>query len=152
MEARMRNPAAVLPDIMPAIQALAKAAHTAGVPEQTLELVHLRVSQVNGCSACVDGGARSAKQKGVTDERLFALPAWRETTYFTEAERAALAFAEAATRLSDRAEPVPDPIWDNVARHYDERQLAALVIWIAQTNFFNRLNATTKQPAPQTWG
>ncbi len=152
MEARMRNPAVVLPETMQAISGLYKAVHTGGLPKQTLELVHLRVSQINGCSPCVDAGARSAKKAGVKEEQLFALAAWRETPYFTEAERAALALAEAATRLNDRADPVPDSIWDAAAKHYDERQLAALVLWIATTNFFNRVNATTRQPAPQNWG
>jgi AhpD family alkylhydroperoxidase len=151
MSARMKNPAAVLPDTLPAIQILIKAAHSAGVPRQVLELVHLRVSQLNGCSPCVDGGARSARKAGMSDERLFAVAAWRDTPYFTDAERAALELAEAATRLSDRADAVPDDVWNAVAGHFEEKQLAALVLWIATTNFFNRLNATTRQQAPQNW-
>ena len=151
MSARMKSPAAILPDIFPAIQTLIKAAHSAGVPRQVLELVHLRASQLNGCSPCVDAGARSARKAGMSDERLFAVAAWRETPYFSDAERAALELAEAATRLSDRADPVPDAVWNAVAAHFDEKQLAALVLWIATTNFFNRLNATTRQPAPQNW-
>ena len=151
MSARMKNPAAILPDIFPAIQTLIKATHSAGVPRQVLELVHLRASQLNGCSPCVDAGARSARKAGVGEEPLFAVAAWRETPYFSEAERAALELAEAATRLSDRADPVPDAVWNAVAAHFDERQLAALVLWIATTNFFNRLNAATRQPAPQNW-
>jgi AhpD family alkylhydroperoxidase len=147
----MPNPAIVLPDAMQPIQALIKAAHKGGVPQSTMELVHLRASQVNGCSACVAGGALSAKKAGETDERLFAVAAWREAPYFTDAERAALALAEAATRLSDRADPVPDEIWEEAARHYDEPQLAALVLWIATTNLFNRLNATTRQVAGAAW-
>jgi AhpD family alkylhydroperoxidase len=154
MQARMDNPAKVLPTAMTAINinALYKAADSAGVPAGTLQLVHLRASQINGCSACVDSGARGAKKNGETDERLFALPAWRDTDYFTDAERAALALAEAATRLADRPDPVPDDIWADAAKHFTEPELAALVLWIATTNFFNRLNATTRQPAPQTWG
>ena len=151
MQARMRNPAVVLPDTMQAINALYKAVHSAGLPRQVLELVHLRVSQINGCSPCVDAGARSARKAGLGDDKLFSVAAWRETPYFSDAERAALALAEAATRLSDRADPVPDSIWDAAATHYDERQLAALVLWIATTNLFNRINATTKQQAPQNW-
>jgi len=152
MQARMANPAGLLPDAMKAINLLYKAAHSAGVPVGTLELVHLRASQINGCSACVDSGARSAKKNGETDERLFAVAAWREATYFTDAERAALALAEAATRLADRADAVPDDIWDAAAKHFTEQELAAIVLWVATTNFFNRLNATTRQPAPQNWG
>jgi AhpD family alkylhydroperoxidase len=152
MQPRMKNPAMVLPDAMKAIQDLYKATSKGGVPQQTLELVHLRASQINGCSACVYSGARSAKKAGETDERLFAVAAWREAPYFTDAERAALAFAEAATRLSDRTDAVPDEIWEEVARHYDEQQLAALILWIATTNLFNRLNATIREPAGATWG
>ena len=73
------------------------------------------------------------------------MAAWREAPYFTDAERAALALTEAVTRLSDRADPVPDEIWDEAARHYDERGLAALILMIATTNVFNRLNVTTRQ-------
>ena len=151
MEARMKNPAMVLPGVWQPIQTLNEAVGQGGVPPATLELVHLRVSQVNGCSACVDAGARTAKKGGETDERLFAVAAWREAPYFTDAERAALALAEAATRLADRPDPVPDEIWDDAADHYDERGLAALILMIGVTNLFNRLNATTKQVAG-AWG
>jgi alkylhydroperoxidase family enzyme len=95
----------------------------------------------------VDSGARSAKKAGETDERLFAVAAWRETAYFDDAERAALALAEAATRLNDRPDPVPDDVWNEAAQHYNEQQLAAIVLMIAVTNLFNRLNATTRQVA-----
>jgi len=151
MQARMKNPAMILSDAMPAIQNLYKAIGKGGVPQATLELVHLRASQINGCSACVTSGASQARKAGETDERLFAVAAWRETLYFTDAERAALALAEAVTRLSDRADPVPDEIWNEAARHYDEQGLAALVLMIATTNLFNRLNATTRQVAGAGW-
>ncbi|MDH6126000.1 carboxymuconolactone decarboxylase family protein [Kitasatospora sp. GP82] len=147
MQARMQNPAMVLPDAMPAILNVLKAVEKGGVPKTTLELVHLRASQINGCSVCVDAGARSARKAGESDERLFAVAAWREAPYFTDAERAALALAESATRLADRTDPVPDEIWDEAARHYDEKGLAALTLMIAVTNLFNRLNATTRQIA-----
>ena len=145
MQARMSNPVFVVPDAMQALQALGKAVHNGGVPPRTLELVHLRASQINGCGVCVDMHPRLAKQAGETDERLFAVAAWRETPYFTDAERAALALAEAVTRLSDRPDPVPDEVWDAVARHYDEPALAALVLSIAQINVWNRLNVATRQ-------
>ena len=152
MQTRMSNPATILPDATHGIQALLKATRKGGVPQSVLELVHLRASQINGCSFCVDSGARSAKKAGETDERLFAVAAWREAPYFTDAERAALALTEAVTRLADRADPVPDSIWDEVARHYDEQGLAALILMIATTNLFNRLNATVRQVAgSQTW-
>jgi AhpD family alkylhydroperoxidase len=151
MSARMKNPAVVIPEAMKAIQALHAAASNGGAPAKTLELAHLRASQINGCSACVDAGARRAKRSGEADERLFAVAAWRETPYFTEAERAALALTEALTRLSDRADPVPDAIWDDAARHFDERALASLILSVATTNVFNRLNVSTRQPAG-AWG
>jgi AhpD family alkylhydroperoxidase len=150
MEARMKNPAMVL-DAMEPFQALFKAVHAGGVDPATLELVHLRASQINGCSACVDSGARSARKAGETEERLATVAAWREAPYFSDAERAALALAEAATRLADRPDPVPDEIWDAAAAHYDEKGLAAIVLMIAVTNLFNRLNATTRQVAG-AWG
>jgi AhpD family alkylhydroperoxidase len=136
---------------MPAIQALHASTRHGGVPPGTLDLVHLRVSQVNGCSACIDAGTRYARTRGETDDRLFAVAAWRDAPYFTEAERAALALAEAVTRLSDATDPVPDGVWGEAARHYDDRALAALILSIATTNVFNRLNVTTRQVAG-SWG
>ncbi|MGV3618413.1 MAG: carboxymuconolactone decarboxylase family protein [Fimbriimonas sp.] len=147
MQARMKNPATLLPDAMPAVQSLFKAIHGGGVPPTTLELVHLRVSQINGCSACVEMGRRQAKRSGESEERLFAVAAWRDAPFFTDAERAALALSEAVTRLSDRTDPVPDEIWNEAARHYEESALAALVLSIATTNLFNRVNVTTRQVA-----
>ena len=147
----MSNPAMILPDSMKGIQSIISAAHSAGVPRSTMELAHLRASQVNGCSPCVYSGAISAKKAGESDERLFAVAAWRETDLFTDAERAALALAESMTRLADRPEPVPDEVWNEAAQHFDEKQMAGLVLWVATTNLFNRLNATTKQPAGAAW-
>jgi AhpD family alkylhydroperoxidase len=153
MPTRMINPGVVLPEATRAVQDLIKAAFAAGVPRQTMELVHLRTSQINGCSFCVASGAQKAKEAGQSDERLFTLAAWREAPWFDDAERAALALAEAMTRLSDRPDAVPDSVWDEAAGHYDERQLAGLVFWIAISNLFNRVNVTTKQPAGEaTWG
>ena len=147
MQSRMQNPAVVLPDAMQPIQQIFKAAHSGGVDGEILELVHLRVSQINGCSACVDAGMRTARKAGVGDERLATVVVWRETPYFSDAERAALALAEAATRLADRPDAVSDHIWDAAATHFDEKQLAAIVLMIGITNLFNRLNATTRQIA-----
>ena len=147
----MKNPATVLPDSMKGIQAIIEAAHHAGVPPSTMELAHLRASQVNGCSPCVYSGALSAKKAGETDERLFAVAAWRETDLFTDAERAALALAESMTRMADRADPVPDEVWDEAAKQFDEKQMAGLVLWVSTTNLFNRLNGATKQVAGAAW-
>ncbi|HEV7791685.1 MAG TPA: carboxymuconolactone decarboxylase family protein [Pseudonocardia sp.] len=151
MKARMKNPAMVLPDAMTGIQQLYKAMHQGGVPATTLELVHLRASQINGCGACVDAGVQSARKAGETDDRLLRVVAWRETDLFTDAERAALALTEAATRLADRTEAVTDAIWDDAADHFDEKGLSAIILMIATTNFFNRINTTIKEPAGAGW-
>ena len=154
MAARMQNPATALPGAMESIQGLVKSVYRGGVPKPTLNLVHLRASQINGCSACIDMGNRGAKREGESDERLWAVAAWREAPYFTDAERAALALAEAMTRIPDRerAEAVPDELWTEVTKHFTEEQVAALVLWIATTNLFNRVNTAIKEPAGATWG
>jgi AhpD family alkylhydroperoxidase len=140
------------PDITTGVQHLFKAVYSAGLPRETLDLVHLRASQVNGCSACVDAGVKSATKAGVSSEKLLTVSAWYENPIFDDAERAALALTEAATRLPDRPGAVTDEIWDEAARHYDEGQLSALVLMVALTNFFNRLNTTFRTPAGTNWG
>ena len=151
MAARMSNPAWVLPGAYEALQALQAATEGGGVPASTLALSHLRASQINGCNACIDGGCSTARKAGETDERLAALAEWRDAPYFTAAERAALALTEAVTRLGDRQDPVPDEIWDEAVRHYDERAMAGLLLTIATANFYNRLNVPTRQEAGN-WG
>lgn len=147
MQARIKNPAMLVPDAMKALMALGTAIRQGTIPAKTLGLAHLRASQINGCSVCVDMHARMSRNEGETDERLFAVAAWRDAPYFTDAERAALALTEAATRLSDRENPVPDEVWDEAARHYDETALATLVLDIALINVWNRLNIATRQIA-----
>ncbi|MFD1936948.1 MULTISPECIES: carboxymuconolactone decarboxylase family protein [Nonomuraea] len=151
MEARMGNPATVVPGAMQGLLAVGKAVEGTGLPKNLLELVNLRASQINGCSVCVDMHARALRKDGESDERLFAVAAWRDTPYFTDEERAALALAEHLTRLADTPEAVPDPIWDEAADSFDERQLAALILGIATVNLWNRLNAATRQVAG-AWG
>ena len=147
MEPRMPNPVMLNPAAMQALFALGKASQEGGVAKRTIDLVHLRVSQINGCSVCVDMHARDLKKGGDTDERLFTVAAWRDAPFFTDAERAALALAEAVTRLSDRPDPVPDDIWNEAARYYDQPALAALLLAISLINVWNRLNVATRQVA-----
>lgn len=147
MQARMTNPAMLISEVMQAMQTLGGAMEKAGLPAKTVQLVHLRASQINGCSVCVDGHSRILKKLGETDERIFTVSAWREAPWFTEAERAALALAEAVTRLADRPDPVSDEIWNEAARHYDERGMAVLLLQIALVNVWNRLNVSTRQVA-----
>lgn len=151
MQARMKNPAMILPEAMPAIQGVLRVTMQGGLPPKVLALSHLRASQINGCGACVDGGWRHAKKAGEADERLYAVAAWRDTPYFTDAERAALALTEAVTRLADRSDAVPDDVWNEAAKHFDEKALASLLLSIGLTNFFNRMNVPTRQVAMGEW-
>ena len=153
MQARMKNPAMLIPEAMQALQALGASAEKAGVPAKTLGLVHLRASQINGCAMCCDMHPRMMRKAGETDERMHVLAAWRDASCFTDAERAALALTEAVTRLSDRPDPVPDDVWKEAARHYDDAGLAALLLSIASINVWNRLNVATRQVAGSVqWG
>jgi AhpD family alkylhydroperoxidase len=145
MRARLENPALSVPGALEVLQQLGASASNAGIPETTLYMVHLRASQINGCSICVDIHSRELVHVGEGSERINTVAVWRETPYFSDAERAALALTEAATRLADRPDPVPDEIWDEAARHYSEPQLAALVVAIATINAFNRINAASRQ-------
>ncbi|KAB8185362.1 carboxymuconolactone decarboxylase family protein [Microbispora catharanthi] len=147
MEARMKNPATIIPAAMKPIMELMKAAQSQGLPQELMEMIHLRVSQINGCSYCVDAGLKSLRKLGESDERIGLVSAWRETPYYTDAERAALELAEASTRLADRADAVSDEVWDNAADHFDEKQLASILLMTAVTNLFNRLNAPVRQIA-----
>ena len=151
VQARMNHPAFAVPGAFEALQALSKAINKTGISPKTLELIALRASQINGCGVCVVQHPRIARKLGETDDRLFAVAAWRDAPYFTDAERAALALTEAATRMSDRADAVPDETWDEATRHYDETELAALVLASASINVWNRLNVATRQVAGQEW-
>jgi AhpD family alkylhydroperoxidase len=147
MQSRMKNIVTIVPETLPAMRALHACAKDKGVPEKTLALLELRASQINGCSVCAEMHLRLMKTSGETDERLATVAAWRHAPYFTDAERAALALTECLTRLSDRSDAVPDAVWGEAARHYDEAGLAALVIAIAGINVWNRFNVATAQVA-----
>ncbi len=146
---RLSN-AAGSPDAVAGVQQIIKAIYAGGVPRETLELVHMRASQINGCNACIASGINSAEKIGLRTERLLALPAWRESALFDDAERAAFGLTEAMTRLADHPDVVTDEIWAHAAEHFDERALSALVSMIALTNFFNRVNTTLKVQ-PGSW-
>lgn len=151
LEARMPNPAALLPGAGEAIGGLVAATRAAGLPEPLLALVHLRVSLINGCASCVHGGAAEARAHGETDERLATVGVWREAPWFTDAERVALELAEQVTRLADRSDAVPDALWAEVVRVFDEPARAALLLWIAVVNLFNRCNAPVRHVAGTGW-
>jgi AhpD family alkylhydroperoxidase len=147
MEARMTHPVYVAPAALEALHAYSRAGDELGVSREVRELVNLRASQINGCSVCVELHSAALKKEGCSDERLYAVAAWRDAPYFTDAERAALELAEAMTRVADRGDPVSDELWAELTRHYDERGITALMIAITGVNVWNRLNAATRQPA-----
>lgn len=147
MQPRIETPAMSVPGAMQALMRLGEATRQADLPATTHGLLQLRASQINGCSVCVDMHFRELKAAGEPDERINTVAVWREAPYFTDAERAVLALTEAVTRLADRADPVPDEIWDEAARHYDEPSLAALILAISTVNVWNRLNVSTRQVA-----
>nr|WP_296064198.1 carboxymuconolactone decarboxylase family protein [uncultured Actinoplanes sp.] len=144
---RMPDPALVIPSAMEALTAVNQAIAGAGMDGRLLALSHLRASQINGCGPCVAAGVRQAGRQGVTEEQLHSVAAWRETPWFSDEERAALALTEAVTRLADRPDPVPDEVWDVAAKHFDQHELATLLLTIAMANAFNRLNRPTRRQA-----
>jgi AhpD family alkylhydroperoxidase len=147
MQSRMKNLNKVAAEGMQGMYAVEAYLRGSDVPHRTLELVKIRVSQINGCGFCLDMHNHDAKQAGETDERLFVVAGWREAPYFTPEERAALALAEAVTRIADNGQGVPDDVWDEAADHYDEKSLAALVMAIAQINAWNRISVTNRSVA-----
>ncbi len=147
MESRMTHPVFTVPAALQALAAYSRAGEDLGVSAETIELVHLRASQINGCSVCVELHSNALRKEGASDERIFAVAAWRDAPYFTDAERAALELAETVTRVADRGDPVPDEVWERASAHYDEQGLSALLIAITAVNVWNRLNAATRQVA-----
>jgi AhpD family alkylhydroperoxidase len=151
-KARLRNPAMIVPEAMAPLQALGGVlGQLQGAPARAAALAQIRASQLNGCALCLAGSCQTLRGFGETEERLFAIPTWYESTLFTDAERAALRLAESMTRMSDRTDPVPDAVWEDAAAHFDERELALLVLGIATINLYNRINVTTRQVAAE-WG
>jgi AhpD family alkylhydroperoxidase len=144
----MKNPVILLPETLASFKALgAFASGEHGVPKETLELIHVRASQINGCSVCLEMHSRRAK-----DPRIAVVAAWRENPTFNTAERAALALTESVTRIADREDAVPDTVWNEATKHYDEKQLSVIVLNIGLANLYNRINVATRQVAgPQHW-
>lgn len=147
MQARMKNPAARVPKVMQAAYALGAAVKDTTVPPKTVKMIHLRASQINNCGFCVDMHAKELQALGETPERIFSIAAWRDTPYYSDAERAVLALTESATRLADRADAVPDDVWDEVKQHFDEDQIASLLLNVGMINFWNRLTVSVRQVA-----
>lgn len=151
MQPRIKQPAFVIPEAMAAMRAFSETAKNHGVPAKTIALVHVRVSQINGCAVCLDLHTRPEFFEKDSEARMLTVAAWRDAPFFSDAERAALALAEAVTRLSDREDPVPDAVWNEAAKHYDEKALCALLVAISSVNVWNRLNVATRQVAGAKW-
>lgn len=147
MTARMTNPAFALPGALDALTKLGEAVAASGLSPELLELVNMRASQLNSCSTCLDGHWRMARKHGASDDKLFAVGAWRHTPYFSDAERIALELTEELTALAGRPDAVPDALWDAAADEFDASQLAALVLAVGQINLWNRVNHATRQEA-----
>ena len=147
LEPRIKNAVFLLPDVLPALLSVNKATAEAGLPAAIDKLIHLRASQINGCSVCCDMHARELKHEGAPDKKIHTVAAWREAPWFTPQERAALALTEALTRLADRPDAVSDEIWNEAARVFDEKELMAIVVQISLINVFNRINCATRQIA-----
>ncbi len=147
MTARIPHPVMIIPGALEALHALGATAEEQGVPRQTIELVRLRASQINGCEVCVGGHCIILRRAGETEDRMDEVANWRQSQKFDAAERAALGLTEEATRIADRPDAVPDDVWDEAARHYDERGLSALLIAIASSTVYNQLNVSVRLPA-----
>jgi AhpD family alkylhydroperoxidase len=151
LEARMTHPVFLVEGSYEALQALHTSISAAGLPPKLGELISLRASQINGCGACAVQHPKIARKLGETDDRIFAVAAWRDAPFFTDAERAALALTEALTRMADKGDPVPDELWEEATRCFDETELAAVLLAIAGINVWNRLNVATRQVAGAEW-
>jgi AhpD family alkylhydroperoxidase len=146
MLAPTANPALSVPGAFDALYALAVAAGKGGLPHVTTGLVYLLASQINGCRDGAALHARDLLEAGESGQRVRSVADWRDAPCYTGAERAALALTEALTRISDRADPVPDGIYAAAARHFGEPELASLLLHIALVNAWNRLDVTARQP------
>ncbi|MCF2526923.1 carboxymuconolactone decarboxylase family protein [Yinghuangia soli] len=150
--ARIGNPALIVQGAMKGLIAFSAAAEKVGLPKTLVKLVHLRASQINSCGVCVHMHGGELREAGESDARIFSVAAWRDTPFYTAAERAALALTEDVTRIADRSDAVSDEVWNEAAKHFGEQELAALLIEIAAINAWNRLNLASRQVAGQGWG
>ena len=135
----------VSPGVLEVMFGFGKYLHTSGLPKQLLDLVYLRASQLNGCAYCLDMHWKDLRAEGESEQRLYGLDAWEESPYYTDRERAALAWTEAVTRLTNRA--VPDAVFAEARRHFSEKELADLTLAIVGINGWNRLNVAFRTQA-----
>ena len=134
----------VAPEAYKAMLAIETYVRRSGLEHSLLELVKTRVSQINGCAHCLDMHTREARTAGETEQRLYLLPAWREAPLYSDRERAALAWAEAVTKIS--ADDTPDDLYAEVRRHFDDKALVDLTLAIIAINGWNRLAIPFRAP------
>lgn len=146
MPARMENPLTMFPHAGESVTELLAVIDRSGLDPSTRNLVRLRVSQINKSGRDIHEASRQAREEGETRVRLLGLATWQASPFYSDAERAALALTEVVTRL-EGGDPVPDAVWDEARRHYDEHLMAALLLTIAITNAGNRFNISTRQVA-----
>lgn len=144
MQVRMMNPVLMFPEASQAIADLNAVIDRSSLAPATRNLARLRASQINGSGSCVHEAIKQAREKGETEVRLIGLTGWRQSPYYTGAERAALALTEEVTRLHG-AEPVPDHVWQDASKHFDEDAMSALLLTITITNANNRFSISTRQ-------
>ena len=132
-----------------ALARLSEVVHGSGLEASLLELVKLRASQINGCAYCIDMHSKDARRQGETEQRLYALPAWREAPFFTDRERAALAVTEAVTLVAESH--VPRPVLDEARLHFSAEELTRLVFAVIEINAWNRLAIAVGAPEPGSY-
>ena len=129
--------AQVAPSAVEAMRALEKYVRTCGIEPKLLELIKIRASQINGCAYCLDMHAKDARSQSETEQRIYALNAWRETPFFTEKERAALSWTESVTQIS--TSHVPDEVYEIARQYFDEKELVNITLAVIAINGWNRL-------------
>lgn len=144
MKERM-NYAAVSPDGFRALLGLEQHVRQSGLEHKLLELVKTRASQINGCAYCLDMHTKDARAAGETEQRLYGLSAWREAPYYDERERAALAWTEAVTLVSETH--VPDEVYEEARRYFDEKELVNLTLAVVAINGWNRMAVAFRKTA-----
>jgi AhpD family alkylhydroperoxidase len=136
----------VYPDAYKAMLALTQAVERTGLAQQLIDLVNYRVSQLNGCAFCLDMHSKDLRARGETEQRLYMINAWREAPHlYSSRERAALAWAEAVTRLV--VKQIPDAIYDSARKEFSEAELTQLTLAIVAINGWNRFNVAFHTPA-----
>lgn len=131
------NYAEVAPDALTAMLGLEKYMAASGLERSLYELIKTRASQINGCAYCLDMHTKDARKAGETEQRLYALSAWRETPFYTERERAALEWTEALTLISEN--DLPDLLYNSVHKHFNEKEMVALTMAVIAISGWNRL-------------